>query len=295
MAGLLRAAGGRRARSASDGWAGADVARGDRLADRAPACCGCPGRRARAYLVQDHEPEFYATSAEREWAAWTYGQGLHCIARVAVAGRAAARALRRVGAPPSTSASTTSTTARTPPTAATTSCCSTRARSRRGAPSRSALLALAELHRRRPSVEIALFGEAASSRRRFPHRHLGVLEPDRARPRLRVGRGRDGAVDDQPVAHPARRCWPAGCRASTSPATAWSRPTARDGPVTLAAVRPARAVRRDRARCSTTSRCGPSARGAGTAWVAERTWDAAAGQVEDGLRAAVGLAASAGR
>ena len=44
-----------------------------------PAVMRIPGARARAYLVQDHEPEFYATSIEREWAAWTYTQPLHCI------------------------------------------------------------------------------------------------------------------------------------------------------------------------------------------------------------------------
>src|SRR4029079_9487481 len=35
--------------------------------------------RARAYLVQDHEPEFFATSAEALWARETYTAGLHCI------------------------------------------------------------------------------------------------------------------------------------------------------------------------------------------------------------------------
>ena len=35
---------------------------------------------ARAYLVQDHEPEFYATSAESAFAEATYGLGLHGIA-----------------------------------------------------------------------------------------------------------------------------------------------------------------------------------------------------------------------
>lgn len=34
---------------------------------------------ARAYLVQDHEPEFFPTSAERLWAERTYGFGLHPI------------------------------------------------------------------------------------------------------------------------------------------------------------------------------------------------------------------------
>ena len=36
--------------------------------------------RARAYVVNDHEPEFYATSTEREMAEDTYRHGLHCIA-----------------------------------------------------------------------------------------------------------------------------------------------------------------------------------------------------------------------
>ena len=30
------------------------------------------GVRARAYLINDHEPEFYATSVESIWAAETY-------------------------------------------------------------------------------------------------------------------------------------------------------------------------------------------------------------------------------
>jgi O-antigen biosynthesis protein len=38
------------------------------------------GVRARAYLINDHEPEFYATSVESIWAAETYRQGLYGIA-----------------------------------------------------------------------------------------------------------------------------------------------------------------------------------------------------------------------
>ena len=40
------------------------------------------------------------------------------------------------------------------------------------------LLALAELHRRRPEVEIALFGESRRMQAGFPARNLGVLGPD---------------------------------------------------------------------------------------------------------------------
>ena len=43
-------------------------------------CSGCRNCRARAYLVQDHEPEFFATSAESVFAERTYGEGLYCIA-----------------------------------------------------------------------------------------------------------------------------------------------------------------------------------------------------------------------
>ena len=61
-----------------DGWRGADVvlATGWQTVHRALVL---PGAGARAYLVQDHEPEFYGTSAERLWAEHTYGLGLHCI------------------------------------------------------------------------------------------------------------------------------------------------------------------------------------------------------------------------
>jgi glycosyltransferase involved in cell wall biosynthesis len=62
-----------------DGWRGADVviATGWQTVARTLVLPGCG---ARAYLVQDHEPEFYPTSAESLWAASTYRLGLHCIA-----------------------------------------------------------------------------------------------------------------------------------------------------------------------------------------------------------------------
>jgi glycosyltransferase involved in cell wall biosynthesis len=59
-----------------DAWFGADVAlaTGWQTAHSVAMLSGC---RARAYLVQDHEPEFYATSAERAWAEQTYDLGFH--------------------------------------------------------------------------------------------------------------------------------------------------------------------------------------------------------------------------
>lgn len=133
--------------------------------------------RARAYLVQDHEPEFYGTSAERLWAQWSYGQGLHCVCASPwladlVAGRYG------------TSASAFDLGVeharyRPLPTHRRDDLVLVYARAvtpRRAVP--LALLAMAELHRRRPDIEIALFGEAQALPTPFPHRHLGVLEPD---------------------------------------------------------------------------------------------------------------------
>jgi glycosyltransferase involved in cell wall biosynthesis len=61
-----------------DGWHGADVtiATGWDTAHPVAMLSGCG---ARAYLVQDHEPEFFATSAERIWAEQTYDLGLYPI------------------------------------------------------------------------------------------------------------------------------------------------------------------------------------------------------------------------
>jgi len=62
-----------------DQWQGADVAiaTGWQTVHATLALDGC---RARAYVVNDHEPEFYSSSTEQLLAADTYRHGLHCIA-----------------------------------------------------------------------------------------------------------------------------------------------------------------------------------------------------------------------
>ncbi len=62
-----------------DDWYGADVAVATGWQTVFPLL-EQPGVRARAYLVNDHEPEFYPTSVESVWAAETYSQGLYGIA-----------------------------------------------------------------------------------------------------------------------------------------------------------------------------------------------------------------------
>lgn len=61
-----------------DAWHGADVAVATGW-DTAHPVATLGGCGARAYLVQDHEPEFFATSAERIWAEQTYDLGLYPI------------------------------------------------------------------------------------------------------------------------------------------------------------------------------------------------------------------------
>jgi len=163
------------ARIATDGPQGSDllVATGWQTVPRVLAT---PGLRARAYLVQDHEPEFYGTSAERLWAQWTYSQGLHCIcsspwlAQLVSERYGATATPFRYGVDPAIYTSL--------PTHRRDDLVLAYGRAvtgRRAVP--LAMLALEELHRRRPDVEIALFGESRQLQTTFPHRHLGVLDP----------------------------------------------------------------------------------------------------------------------
>jgi O-antigen biosynthesis protein len=61
-----------------DDWYGADVAVATGW-ETAFATVLLPGCRARVYLINDHEPEFFDTSAEAIWAARTYQLGLYGI------------------------------------------------------------------------------------------------------------------------------------------------------------------------------------------------------------------------
>ena len=129
-----------------DDWYGADVvvATGWQTVYPALLLAGC---RARAYLVNDHEPEFFADLGRV--AAGPSAPTRSACTRIAaqpVAARPRTRALRRHGDALPASASTTTSTARARSRAAATPSSSTRATStpRRAVP--LGLLALAELH-----------------------------------------------------------------------------------------------------------------------------------------------------
>jgi O-antigen biosynthesis protein len=157
-----------------DGWSGADVvvATGWQTVHRMLMLEGC---KARAYLVQDHEPDFFPDSAERRWADQTYRLGLHCIT--------AGRWLRDLvtqnyGATSSwfelgvdRSVYSQRDVARADDVVL--------AYARATTPRRAVpllLLALAELKRRRPDVGIELFGDPRGVATDLDARDLGVLD-----------------------------------------------------------------------------------------------------------------------
>jgi hypothetical protein len=157
-----------------DAWSGADVVVATDWLTVAPALL-LGGASARAYLVQDHEPDFYSASAEALWAAQTYGRGLHCIA----ASRWLAELLRtRYGASAShfdLGVDHDTYGARAFPRRDDLVVFYARAvTARRAVP--LGLLALSELARRRPALDIVLYGDPLPPGAPFAHRHLGVLD-----------------------------------------------------------------------------------------------------------------------
>lgn len=158
-----------------DRWAGADVVVAT-CWQTVPRALLLSGARARAYLVQDHEPDFHGASAESLFAAETYRGGLHCIAASAWL----AELLRaRYGA----SAThfdlavdhSVHHPADTPRRDDLVAFYARTATPRRAVP--LGLLALEELARRRPGVQIALFGSDRPVNAPFRHLDLSVLAP----------------------------------------------------------------------------------------------------------------------
>jgi glycosyltransferase involved in cell wall biosynthesis len=158
-----------------DAWQGADVAiaTGWQTVHPLLALDHC---RARAYIVNDHEPDFHPASAEHALAADTYRHGLYCIA--------ASPWLRdllieRYDTPAEAFQLGVDHDVYRPRPAA-------RRRdtviyyARYSTPRRAVpigLMALAELKRRRPDVRIVLFGTDEILHASFPYEHVDVLSP----------------------------------------------------------------------------------------------------------------------
>jgi glycosyltransferase involved in cell wall biosynthesis len=267
-------------------WPGADVvlATGWQTVARALLL---PDAAARAYVVQDHEPDFYGASAEALWAAQTYRQGLHCIA----ASPWLAELLRvRYGAAATHFDLAAEHAVYRPVQGA-------RRRNlvvfyaRAVTPRRAVplgLLALSELSRRRPDVQIELYGESRPLAVSFEHRNHGVLDARRLADlysQATVGMVLS-LTNPSLIGLEMMACGLACVElASESMLSTFGL----DGPLALANPDPLalctaieslleNAARRERASH------------AGFALMAERTWERAAGQLEDGLRAALGEA-----
>jgi glycosyltransferase involved in cell wall biosynthesis len=256
-----------------------------------PAVLRLPGAAARAYLVQDHEPEFYPTSIERTWAEWSYGQGLHAIcaspwlARLVRDTYNSTASAFDLGVDHATYGVAEGVERRDDrvlfyarPTTP-----------RRAVP--LGVLALEELHRRRPGVDVALFGEAGAIDAPFPHRNLGVLAP--AALAREYGRATAGVVLS--LTNPS--LVPTEMLACGLPVVDLAVPSmvqtfGADGPLELVAPDPL-------ALCAAIGRllddAALRARRShdGLALAARRTWDRAAAQVEEGLHEALGAPSGA--
>ncbi|HEY1832983.1 MAG TPA: glycosyltransferase [Solirubrobacteraceae bacterium] len=156
-------------------WYGADVVVATGW-ETVYAALELPTVRARAYLVNDHEPEFFPTSVESVWAADTYRQGLY-----GVCGSPWLRDLyvERYGGTAEVFDYGVDHDVYFPHAVE-------RERDtvvyycRSTTPRRAValgLMALHELHRRRPQTRIVMFGEQYEMRTPFPYEHLGVASP----------------------------------------------------------------------------------------------------------------------
>jgi O-antigen biosynthesis protein len=155
------------------GWTGADVAVATGWQTVAPVLL-LPGCRARAHLVQDEEPDFYPASAERLWAERAYM--LPAItAGEWLAERMRARGLRATSFDLGIDHAVYCPQPAVPRAPERVLFYARLATPRRAVP--LGLLALAELRRRRPGVEIVLYGDAAPLTAPFPFTSLGIIDP----------------------------------------------------------------------------------------------------------------------
>jgi glycosyltransferase involved in cell wall biosynthesis len=266
-----------------DDWYGADIVVATGWETAYPVVL-LPGCRARAYLIHDHEPEFFATSAQALWAERTYSLDMYPIY-----GGTWLRDLlhQRYGRDGSSFRFGVDHSIYHPPAGA--------ARregvlfyARDATPRRAVplgMLALDELARRRPGFPIGLFGSDDRLAASFEYELLGLLSPaelaerySRAAVGLSLSLTNYSLIPQEMMAC-GLPCVDLAGRSSEAM-------FGRDGPVELAEPDPlaiASAIERlldDPERWRRRSE-------AGLEFVAGATWEAAARDVETGLRAAL--------
>lgn len=267
-------------------WRGADVAVATSWRT-VPDVLALSGVAARARLVQDHEPELLPASAERLWAEWSLRQDLHCLcaspwlAEVLTGRYGASATAFDPGLDHATHHAL--------PTHRRDDLVLFHARTDRpGGAAGLGILALAELHRRRPEVELAVFGDAEAIDLPFPALQLGVLAPaDRAHAHASATVGLCLSLTAPgPVTLEMLAC---GLPVVDVASDAMVATFGAGGPVTLAEADPLalcdaiEGLLHDLLVRATRSRDGAEL-------VAARTWACAAEHVERGLRAALDAA-----
>ncbi len=270
-----------------DEWFGADVAlaTGWQTAHSVAMLGGC---RSRAYLVQDHEPEFYATSAEARWAAATYTLGMHHLCGSPYL----EEMVHRYGGTTSRFSFGIDLERYHPrPVVRDTDTVIIYGRDvtpRRAVP--LAVMAVAELLERRPQTKVVSFGNAHPIQAPFDYEHLGVLSLNQlawafsqATIGLVLSMTNYSVIPQEMLA--------CGLPVVELGGVSGEGIFGQDGGVTFTDFNPlhlADAMEQlldDRALWSRRS-------AEGMAWAQGRTWDVAAEQVERGLREALRLAAA---
>lgn len=266
-----------------DEWQGADVAIATGW-QTVHALLRAEGCRARAYVVNDHEPEFYSASTEQLLSEDTYRHDLYCIAaspwlRDLLSDRYAARAdAFELGVDHDTYRPRPVERRRD-----TVIYYARHATPRRAVP--IGLMALAELKRRRPDTRIVLFGTNEELHASFEYEHVDVLSPEQlswlyseATVGLCLSLTNFSLMPKEMLACGLPCVELAGISAESI--------FGKDGPLALAKLRPERiadSLERlldDRAEWERRSR-------AGVEFVASHTWDRATDEVEAGLRHAL--------
>jgi glycosyltransferase involved in cell wall biosynthesis len=239
----------------------------------------------RAYLVQDHEPEFFGTSVQRAWAEDSYRHDLYAI----TAGRWLAETMREQHGLPATSFDLGINAERwapQPQVARRDEVVVAYARSstpRRAVP--IVLAALAELHRRRPSSEIWLYGHSGPMGVDFPHRSLGMV-PEAQLPAVYAQATVGLVLSMTNYSLVAQEMLSCGLPCVELDAPSVVQAFGRDGPVDFAPLDPlAIAAALERLLDDPALRARRAEQGARLRL--QRSWDHAAEQVEAGLRAAI--------
>lgn len=267
-----------------DDWRGADVVVASAWQTVARAC-SLPDVAARAYLVQDHEPEFFGTSVQRHYADDSYRHGLYPIA----ASEWLADVMKKdyglkatwfhLGIDSDLYHQVQNVERNDNAVVFYARAWTTR----RAVP--VALAALSELKRRRPQTELWGFGHPGLIKLDVPVTSVGVL-PAEELPEL-YSKGGVGLVLSMTnyslVAQEMLACG-LPCVELESPSIV--KAFGRDGPVDMAPLEPFE-IADALERLLDDPQLRERRRQAAKALVAERTWDAAAERFEAGLRAAL--------